>query len=107
MFTAKPARKVKTAKAAKGAKVTTSQTGQEQGTARDEPDSDSSLEVLEVTNPQLEVVAIDTSESGDEKPDSPSIVTPLFPQSEGLRMCRPIEDIDAALGDLRAPGVEV
>lgn len=72
VFTAKPARKVKTAKAAKGAKVTTSQTGQEQGTARDEPDSDSSLEVLEVTNPQLEVVAIDTSESGDEKPDSPS-----------------------------------
>ncbi|XP_031227442.1 zinc finger protein 106 isoform X2 [Mastomys coucha] len=77
VFTAKPARKVKTGKAAKGGKVTTStwgdsQTGREQETTRDEPDSESSLEVLEVTNPHLEVVAIDTSESGEEKPDSPS-----------------------------------
>lgn len=77
VFTAKPVRKVKTGKAAKGGKVTTStwgdsQTGREQETARDEPDSESSLEVLEVPNPQLEVVALDTSESGEEKPDSPS-----------------------------------
>lgn len=77
VFTAKPARKVKTGKAAKAGKVTTStwgdsQTGREQETTRDEPDSESSLEVLEVPNPQVEVVAIDTSESGGEKPDSPS-----------------------------------
>ncbi|XP_060227844.1 zinc finger protein 106 isoform X6 [Meriones unguiculatus] len=77
MFTAKPTRKVKTGKPAKGGKVTTSswedsRTGREQETARDEPDSESSLEVLEVPNPQLDVVAIDSSESGDEKPDSPS-----------------------------------
>lgn len=77
VFTAKPARKVKTGKVAKGEKVTTStwedsKTGREQGAVRDEPDSESSLEVLEVPNPQLEVVAIDSSESGEEKPDSPS-----------------------------------
>ncbi|XP_076426553.1 zinc finger protein 106 isoform X3 [Peromyscus maniculatus bairdii] len=77
VFTAKPARKVKTGKVAKGEKVTTStwedsKTGQEQGAVRDEPDSESSLEVLEIPNPQLEVVAIDSSESGEEKPDSPS-----------------------------------
>ncbi|KAL1787131.1 zinc finger protein 106 [Sigmodon hispidus] len=77
VFTAKPARKVKSAKAARGGKVTTStwedsKTGQEQETVRDEPDSESSLEVLEVPNPQLEVVAIESSESGEEKPDSPS-----------------------------------
>lgn len=77
VFTAKPVRKVKTGKSAKGGKVTTSswedgRTGPEQESVRDEPDSDSSLEVLEVPNPQLEVVAIDSSESGEEKPDSPS-----------------------------------
>ncbi|XP_045864334.1 zinc finger protein 106 isoform X2 [Meles meles] len=77
VFTAKPVRKVKTGKSAKGGKVTTStwedsRTGPEQESVRDEPDSDSSLEVLEIPNPQLEVVAIDSSESGEEKPDSPS-----------------------------------
>ncbi|CAI9176756.1 unnamed protein product [Rangifer tarandus platyrhynchus] len=77
VFTAKPVRKVKTGKPAKGGKVTTSswedgRTGLEQESVRDEPDTDSSLEVLEVPNPQLEVVAIDSSESGEEKPDSPS-----------------------------------
>lgn len=77
VFTAKPARKVKPGKGAKGGKVTTStredsKTGREQETGRDEPDSESSLEVLQVPNPQLEVVALDTSESGEEKPDSPS-----------------------------------
>ncbi|XP_051000426.1 zinc finger protein 106 [Acomys russatus] len=77
VFTAKPARKVKSGKGVKGGKVTTStwedsKTAREQENGRDEPDSESSLEVLEVPNPQLEVVAIDTSESGEEKPDSPS-----------------------------------
>ncbi|XP_011281356.2 zinc finger protein 106 isoform X4 [Felis catus] len=77
VFTAKPVRKVKTGKSTKGGKVTTStwedsRTGPEQESVRDEPESDSSLEVLEIPNPQLEVVAIDSSESGEEKPDSPS-----------------------------------
>lgn len=77
VFTAKPARKVKSGKVAKGGRVTTStwedsRTGREHEPVRDEPDSESSLEVLEVPNPQLEVVAIDSSESGEEKPDSPS-----------------------------------
>ncbi|XP_045253138.1 zinc finger protein 106 isoform X9 [Macaca nemestrina] len=77
VLTVKPVRKVKAGKLIKGGKVTTStwedsRTGREQGSVRDEPDSDSSLEVLEIPNPQLEVVAIDSSESGEEKPDSPS-----------------------------------
>ncbi|KAG3261694.1 hypothetical protein H1C71_016655 [Ictidomys tridecemlineatus] len=76
VFTAKPVRKIKTGKLTKGSKVTTStwedRTGQEQESVREEADSDSSLEVLEIPNPQLEVVAIDSSESGEEKPDSPS-----------------------------------
>ncbi|XP_075387217.1 zinc finger protein 106 isoform X2 [Tenrec ecaudatus] len=78
VFTAKPVRKAKTGKLAKAGKVTTStweeegRAAQEQESVRDEPDSDSSLEVLEIPNPQLEVVAIDSSESGEEKPDSPS-----------------------------------
>ncbi|XP_017909887.1 PREDICTED: zinc finger protein 106 isoform X2 [Capra hircus] len=77
VFTSKPVRKVKTGKSAKGGKVTTStwedsRTGPEQESVRDEADSDSSIEVLELPNPQLEVVAIDSSESGEEKPDSPS-----------------------------------
>uniref|UniRef100_A0A5F8GZM5 Zinc finger protein 106 n=1 Tax=Monodelphis domestica TaxID=13616 RepID=A0A5F8GZM5_MONDO len=79
VFTAKPVRKVKAGKMTKGGKVTTStslgqedgKTGQEQDRNRDEPDSDSSLEVLEIPNPQFEVVAIESSESGEEKPDSP------------------------------------
>jgi hypothetical protein len=77
VFTAKPVRKVKSGKVTKGEKVTTStwedsRPGREQESVRDEPDSDSSLELLEVPNPQLEIVAIDSSESGEEKPDSPS-----------------------------------
>ncbi|XP_012583995.1 PREDICTED: zinc finger protein 106 [Condylura cristata] len=76
IFTAKPVRKVKTGKSPKGGKVTTStwedRTGPEQESVRDEPDSDSSLEVLEIPNPQFVVVSIDSSESGEEKPDSPS-----------------------------------
>ncbi|XP_024088262.2 zinc finger protein 106 isoform X1 [Pongo abelii] len=77
VLTVKPVRKVKAGKLIKGGKVTTStwedsRTGREQESVRDEPDSDSSLEVLEIPNAQLEVVAIDSSESGEEKPDSPS-----------------------------------
>lgn len=76
-FTAKPVRKAKSVKLTKGGKVSTStwedsKTGQDEETVRDEPDSDSSLEVLEIPNPQCEIVAIDSSESGEEKPDSPS-----------------------------------
>ncbi|XP_069861975.1 zinc finger protein 106 isoform X2 [Dipodomys merriami] len=84
VFMAKPVRKVKAGKLAKGGKVTTStwedsrprpeqeSARDEQESMRDEQESDSSLEVLEVPNPQLEVVAIESSESGEEKPDSPS-----------------------------------
>ncbi|KAM6392412.1 zinc finger protein 106 isoform 2-T2 [Pluvialis apricaria] len=75
----KPVRKVKGGKVPKGEKVTTSTSPrQENGvtalTARnkDENDSDASLELVEVPAPQCEVVDIGSSESGDEKPDSPS-----------------------------------
>ncbi|XP_006831796.1 PREDICTED: zinc finger protein 106 isoform X2 [Chrysochloris asiatica] len=77
VFTAKPVRKARTGKLTKGGKVTTStwedgRPGQEQESVREEPDSDSSLEVLEIPNPQQEVVTINSSESEEEKPDSPS-----------------------------------
>ncbi|NWX13148.1 ZN106 protein, partial [Aegotheles bennettii] len=75
----KPVRKVKGGKVPKGEKVTTSTPPrQEEGatvqTARnkDEKDSDASLELVEVPAPQCEVVDVGSSESGDEKPDSPS-----------------------------------
>ncbi|NXA36407.1 ZN106 protein, partial [Eudromia elegans] len=75
----KPIRKVKSGKVPKGEKVTTSTPPrQEDGgpaqTARgkDENDSDTSLELVELANPQCEVVDIGSSGSGDEKPDSPS-----------------------------------
>ncbi|XP_054017495.1 zinc finger protein 106 [Dryobates pubescens] len=75
----KPVRKLKGGKVPKGVKVTTSTpprqekriTGQ---TARNnnENDSDVSLELVEVPAPHCEVVDVGSSESGDEKPDSPS-----------------------------------
>uniref|UniRef100_A0A672TRB5 Zinc finger protein 106 n=1 Tax=Strigops habroptila TaxID=2489341 RepID=A0A672TRB5_STRHB len=74
----KPVRKVKGGKVPKGEKVTTSTPKQEDGvtahTARnkDENDSDASLELVEFPAPQCEVVDVVSSESGDEKPDSPS-----------------------------------
>uniref|UniRef100_A0A8C3KJ48 Zinc finger protein 106 n=1 Tax=Calidris pygmaea TaxID=425635 RepID=A0A8C3KJ48_9CHAR len=75
----KPVRKVKGGKVSKGDKVTTSspprqENGATAQTARnkDENDSDASLELVEVPAPQCEVVDIGSSESGDEKPDSPS-----------------------------------
>ncbi|XP_074723978.1 zinc finger protein 106 isoform X2 [Strix uralensis] len=75
----KPARKIKGGKVPKGEKVTTSTPPrQEDGamaqTARtkDENDSDASLELVEVPAPLCEVVDVGSSESGDEKPDSPS-----------------------------------
>ncbi|NXC50245.1 ZN106 protein, partial [Penelope pileata] len=75
----KPSRKVKSGKVPKGEKVTTS-TPQKQadGAAtqadrnKEENDSDASLELVAVATPQCEVVDIGSSESGDEKPDSPS-----------------------------------
>ncbi|XP_067152589.1 zinc finger protein 106 isoform X1 [Apteryx mantelli] len=75
----KPIRKVKSGKVPKGEKVTTSTPPrQEDGgttqTARnkDENDSDTSLELVEIATPHYEVVDIGSSESGGEKPDSPS-----------------------------------
>ncbi|XP_032845917.2 zinc finger protein 106 isoform X2 [Tyto alba] len=75
----KPARKVKGGKVPKGEKVTTStpprqENGATAQTARnkDEDDSDASLELVEVPAPQCEVVDVGSSESGAEKPDSPS-----------------------------------
>ncbi|XP_074961755.1 zinc finger protein 106 isoform X2 [Phalacrocorax aristotelis] len=75
----KPVRKVKGGKVPKGEKVTTStpprqEDGATAQTARnkDGNDSDASLELVEVPAPQCEVVDVGSSESGDEKPDSPS-----------------------------------
>ncbi|NWH63458.1 ZN106 protein, partial [Geococcyx californianus] len=75
----KPVRKVKGGKVPKGEKVTTStpprqENGATAQTARNkgENDSDDSLELVEVPAPQCEVVDVGSSESGDEKPDSPS-----------------------------------
>ncbi|NWJ06147.1 ZN106 protein, partial [Crypturellus undulatus] len=75
----KPIRKVKSGKLPKGEKVTTSTPPrQEDGgpaqTARgkDENDSDTSLELVELATPRCEVVDIGSSGSGEEKPDSPS-----------------------------------
>lgn len=79
MIDSKPARKVKGGKIPKGEKVTTSTPPRDEGgvTAqaarnKNENDSDASLEIVEVSAPQCEVVDIGSSESGDEKPDSPS-----------------------------------
>ncbi|XP_042308380.1 zinc finger protein 106 [Sceloporus undulatus] len=73
----KPFRKVKTIKVPKGEKVTTStppkqEDAAEEGKKKDENESDTSLEFVEVPKSPLEVVTIASSESGDEKPDSPS-----------------------------------
>ncbi|NWS72011.1 ZN106 protein, partial [Crotophaga sulcirostris] len=75
----KPVRKVKGGKVPKGEKVTTStpprqEDGATAQTARNkyENDSDASLELVEVPAPQCEVVDVGSSDSGNEKPDSPS-----------------------------------
>ncbi|XP_043372639.1 zinc finger protein 106 isoform X3 [Dermochelys coriacea] len=76
----KPIRKVKSGKVPTAGKVTTSTfPRQEDGSTthevernRDDNESDASLELVETASPQFEVVAINSSESGDEKPDSPS-----------------------------------
>ncbi|EMP39587.1 hypothetical protein UY3_03183 [Chelonia mydas] len=76
----KPVRKVKSGKVPTAGKVTTSTFPRQEdgGTThevernRDDNESDASLELVETANPQFEVVAINSSESGDEKPDSPS-----------------------------------
>ncbi|XP_029454483.1 zinc finger protein 106 isoform X2 [Rhinatrema bivittatum] len=75
----KPTRKVKSKRIPKDVKVTTSTLlEQENGSTmlgtennKDENDSDCVVEVVEISNAQFEVVAIDSG-SGDEKPDSPS-----------------------------------
>ncbi|NWV25564.1 ZN106 protein, partial [Origma solitaria] len=79
MIDSKPIRKVKGGKVPKGEKVTTSTPPREGGgiTAqaarnKDGNDSDGSLELVEVSVPQCDVVDVGSSESGDEKPDSPS-----------------------------------
>ncbi|NXY22103.1 ZN106 protein, partial [Atrichornis clamosus] len=79
MIDSKPVRKAKAGKVPKGEKVTTSAPPREEDrvtaqTARhkDENDSDASLELVEVSAPQCEVVDVGSSDSGDEKPDSPS-----------------------------------
>ncbi|NXV01648.1 ZN106 protein, partial [Cettia cetti] len=79
MMDFKPVRKVKGGKVPKGEKVTTSTPPREEGGViaqaarnKDENDSDASLEVVEVSAPHCEVVDVGSSESGDEKPDSPS-----------------------------------
>ncbi|NWS98288.1 ZN106 protein, partial [Mionectes macconnelli] len=79
MIDSKPVRKVKGGKVPKGEKVTTSTPPREEDGAtapkvknKDKNDSDASLELVEVSAPQCEVVDVDSSESGDEKPDSPS-----------------------------------
>lgn len=76
----KPFRKVKSIKVPKGDKVTTSTppkkeeagAAQEGNRKKDQNESDTSLEFVEVPKCPLEVVAITSSASGDEKPDSPS-----------------------------------
>ncbi|KFQ32335.1 Zinc finger protein 106, partial [Mesitornis unicolor] len=75
----KPVRKAKSGKGPKGEKVTTSTPpGREVGAAaqtarnKNANDSDASLELVELPEPPCEVVAVGSSESGDDKPDSPS-----------------------------------
>ncbi|KAG6935610.1 zinc finger protein 106, partial [Chelydra serpentina] len=76
----KPIRKAKSGKVPTGEKVTTSTfpRQEDRGTThevkrnKDDNESDASLELVETANPQFEVVAINSSETGDEKPDSPS-----------------------------------
>ncbi|NXP29693.1 ZN106 protein, partial [Scytalopus superciliaris] len=79
MIDSKPVRKVKSGKVPKGEKVTTSTPPKEEHGAtaqrarnKDKNDSDASLELVEVSAPQCEVVDVGSSESGDDKPDSPS-----------------------------------
>uniref|UniRef100_A0A8C5UAI4 Zinc finger protein 106 n=1 Tax=Malurus cyaneus samueli TaxID=2593467 RepID=A0A8C5UAI4_9PASS len=79
MIDSKPVRKVKGGKVPKGEKVTTSTPPREEigvtaqaSRSKDGNDSDVSLELVEVAAPKCEVVDVGSSESGDEKPDSPS-----------------------------------
>ncbi|NXG20152.1 ZN106 protein, partial [Grallaria varia] len=79
MIDSKPIRKVKGGKVPKGEKVTTSTPPSEENRAtaqrarnKDRNDSDGSLELVEVSAPPCEIVDVGSSESGDEKPDSPS-----------------------------------
>ncbi|XP_058017986.1 zinc finger protein 106 isoform X2 [Ahaetulla prasina] len=89
----KPIRKVKAVKIPKGEKVTTSTppkqedgvAAQERKRKKEENDSDTSLEFVEVPKSPLEVVAINSSESESEKPDSPSKRDTLSSTDKQLR----------------------
>ncbi|KAL8169473.1 UNVERIFIED_CONTAM: hypothetical protein K2H54_049972 [Gekko kuhli] len=89
----KPFRKVKSIKVPKGEKVTTSTPPKQEvveitegkNGKKDENESDTSLEFVEVPKSALEVVAITSSESGDEKPDSPSKRDSLSASEQLLR----------------------
>ncbi|NXU50955.1 ZN106 protein, partial [Turnix velox] len=79
IIASKPVRKTKGGKVPKGEQVTTSTPARQENGAtaqttkiKDDNDSDASLELVEVPAPQNEIVDIGSSESGDEKPDSPS-----------------------------------
>ncbi|XP_028933229.1 zinc finger protein 106 [Ornithorhynchus anatinus] len=114
---AKPARKLKAGKGPKGAKVTTStlprraggragppgEEGDGGGPGKDDSDSDSSLEVLEIHTPQGEVVAVDSSDPGDGKPDGPSrrdpSAAPGVPFPQACDEVSSTSEIGAADGD--------
>ncbi|XP_066464562.1 zinc finger protein 106 isoform X2 [Eleutherodactylus coqui] len=75
----KPVRKVRCRRASKETTVSTSTSVEQEGDNasqeaelnREDNDSDSNIEVLEIRNPRFEVVEVE-SHSDDEKPDSPS-----------------------------------
>ncbi|XP_078419047.1 zinc finger protein 106 [Cetorhinus maximus] len=89
----RPARKLKNKRAPKGKVTTSTHPGsegtpapKEKGRPKGESemgsactDSDFSVELVEVTKPLLEVVAIESVESADEQPDSPSKREQLIP----------------------------
>ncbi|XP_077118631.1 zinc finger protein 106 isoform X2 [Ranitomeya variabilis] len=75
----KPVRKLKCRRQSKETVVSTSTSVEQEGDTasqeaepnREDNDSDSNIEVMEIRNPRFEVVEVDTR-SDDEKPDSPS-----------------------------------
>lgn len=84
----KPFRKFKMLKVPTPEKVTTSTPPKQDGVEerrRKQDESDTSVELVEVTKSPLEVVSITSSESGDEKPDSPSKRDAFSPSEQVLR----------------------
>ncbi|KAJ6667274.1 hypothetical protein lerEdw1_017252 [Lerista edwardsae] len=85
---AKPFRKLKMLKMPTTEKVTTSTPPKQDGAEerrRKQGESDTSVELVEVPKSPLEVVSISSSESGDEKPDSPSKRDAFSPSEQVLR----------------------